>query len=499
MLSCSTRSNTLRRSLGGASQRVHLTSKWKGCGSGGGPSPHQAEVRTESGPGLKRVLVANRGEIALRVVRACRELDLEAVAVCSEADRNSSHVWAADRTICIGPAPAGVSYLNPNALIEAARGSGCDAVHPGYGFLAENADFAGRCRQNGLKFIGPSTETIQLMGDKVAARRAAVEAGVPVVPGSQDQVVDLTHAGALARDIGFPILIKASAGGGGRGMRVAANSAELERLFPQACAEAQAAFGSAAVFLEKYLPRVRHIEVQVFGDSCGNYFHLGERDCSVQRRHQKLVEESPSPVLDPATRERLCAAAVRLAKHIGYENAGTVEFIFDMDENQFYFIEMNTRIQVEHPVTEAVLGVDLVREQLCVAAGKPLSFRESSSRRPNGHAIEWRINAEDPEHGFRPSPGRIEKWRPRLLKHLRVDSHVYEGYVLPPFYDSLLAKLIVWGANREEALARSAHALGGFQVAGVSTTVPFFRNLIQSAEFRNGQLHTRWVDEAMSD
>ncbi len=443
---------------------------------------------------MKRVLVANRGEIALRVIRACHGIGIEAVAVFSEADRNAAHVWAADRAVCIGPAAAAESYLNAGALVEAARGTGCDAVHPGYGFLAENAAFAARCDEYGLAFVGPPAETIALMGDKAAARRKAASLGVPVVPGADAALGDAASAGAAARKLGFPVLVKASAGGGGRGMRVVPTPAEFEALFTQAGGEAEAAFGDGALYLERYLPRVRHIEVQVFGDRAGNLRHMGERDCSIQRRHQKLVEESPSPVLDQATRSRICEAALALAEGIGYVNAGTVEFIYDMEDATFFFIEMNTRIQVEHPVTEALTGVDLVREQLRVAAGRKLSFKAAAAK---GHAIEWRINAEDPADDFRPSPGRVHRWRPGAAPGVRLDSHVYDGYVVSPHYDSLLGKLIVWGRDRGQALRRSAVALGGFEVDGVHTTIPFHLDLLGRDAFIAGEVHCRWVDEVV--
>jgi acetyl-CoA carboxylase biotin carboxylase subunit len=410
---------------------------------------------------MKRLLVANRGEIALRIVRAARGLGIETVAVFSEADCNSPHLWAADRAVCVGAAPAGHSYLNAAALLEAARGTECDAVHPGYGFLAENAGFAAQCREKGLTFVGPPPEIIALMGDKAAARRTAAGLGIAVVPGSEQALCDAADAGGAAEALGFPVLLKASAGGGGRGMRIARTAAELAALFDQAQGEAKAAFGDGALYLERCLPRVRHIEVQVFADQAGNVRELGERDCSVQRRHQKLVEEAPSPVLDDATRRRIRAAALALAEGIGYVNAGTVEFVHDMDTGAFYFIEMNTRIQVEHPVTEALTGLDLVREQLRVAAGRKLSFKSVAAE---GHAIEWRINAEDPERDFRPSPGRVARWRPGTGPGTRFDSHVYEGYELSPHYDSLLGKLIIWGCDRDQALDRSALALGGFDV-----------------------------------
>jgi acetyl-CoA carboxylase biotin carboxylase subunit len=445
---------------------------------------------------VKRVLIANRGEIAIRAIRACRKLGLETVAVYSDADRNSAHVWAADRSLCIGPPPAAASYLNAAAIVEAARGTGCDAVYPGYGFMAENSDFAAACVAAGLVFIGPSAEVIALMGDKVAARRTAQGEGIPVVPGSPQGFTDPREAEALAGQIGFPLLLKASAGGGGRGMRVAGEAALFAALFAQASAEAAAAFGRPEIYLERFFPRVRHIEIQVFGDAHGNAVHLWERDCSIQRRHQKLVEEAPSPALDAAARRDMAEASRALIRKLGYRGAGTVEYIYDLDAEAWYFIEMNTRIQVEHPVTEEVFGLDLVAEQMRVAAGERLSFAQPEA--PNGRcAVEFRINAEDPAAGFRPSPGAVSRWRPPGGPNVRLDSHVYENYVIPPYYDSLMAKLIVTGRTRGEALARAASTLRRFEVAGVATTIPFHSRLLDCADFREGRIHTRWVEQEM--
>ena len=448
---------------------------------------------------MKRVLIANRGEIAARILRACRAANLEAVAVYSTADREAPYLSQADRAVCIGPPTASQSYLLADALLAAALGTGCDALHPGYGFMAENAGFARRCAEYGLAFVGPSPEAIELMGDKIAGRAAAVANGVPVVPGSDAGVDDVGAAKRQADAIGYPLLLKASAGGGGRGMRVVNEPSELESRLAAAGAEAEAAFSDSRLYMERYFPRVHHVEVQVFGDRHGNHVHLGERDCSAQRRHQKLVEESPSPVLPVALRDEICEAAVRLARGVAYENAGTVEFIYDPSGQRCYFIEMNTRIQVEHPVTEMVTGTDLVLEQLRVAAGEPLSFTAQSVAH-RGHAIEWRINAEDPERGFLPTPGRLTRWSPPSEgRDVRIDTFVREGQAVTPYYDSMLAKLIVRGDSRAEALARSAAALDGFEVEGVSTTIGFQRAMIGHRDFIEGRVHTRWIEERLPD
>jgi acetyl-CoA carboxylase biotin carboxylase subunit len=439
------------------------------------------------------VLVANRGEIALRIIRACREFGLRSVAVYSDADHNSPHAWAADRAVRIGPAAAGKSYLVPEILLEVARATGCDAVHPGYGFLSERPDFATKCAEADLTFIGPTAEVIAQMGDKAAARRAAQRLGVPVVPGSEEAFEEPAAAAEAAADIGYPILLKALAGGGGRGMRVAPDPAAFDSLFVQASNEAHAAFGHGGIYLERFIPKVRHIEVQVFGDRHGRVMHLWERDCTVQRRHQKLVEEGPSPALDASTRAAVCAAAEKLAAGIGYIGAGTVEFILDPSTNDFCFIEMNTRIQVEHPVTEMLTGIDLVVEQLRVAAGESLSF----AGRPiqtQGHAIEFRINAEDPERGFLPSPGVLEEWRPPQMPGVRLDSHVYSGYAVPPYYDSLLGKLIVHGHDRDAAIERATSALAGFRAGRLPTTLSFHRRLLAHPDFLRSNIHTRWIE-----
>lgn len=445
---------------------------------------------------MKRVLIANRGEIALRAVRACRSQQLETVAVYSAADRNSAHVGAADRAICIGPAASHQSYLNVPALITAAAGSGCDALYPGYGFLSENSDFAADCRAAGLIFIGPAADVIAIMGDKAAARRTAQKLGIPVVPGTKDAYRIAEDAAPAAGDIGFPLLLKAAGGGGGRGMRIVQQSSEFFATFAQASAEAEAAFARPDIYLERYFPKVRHVEIQVFGDRHANAIHLWERDCSIQRRYQKLVEEAPSPVLDAATRRDMADGALTLTRALRYEGAGTIEFLYDLESGRWFFIEMNTRIQVEHPVTEQVFGVDLVAEQLRVAAGERLSIAQPAP--PKGRsAIEFRVNAEDPSANFHPCPGVISEWRPPEGADIRFDSHVYEGYHVPPFYDSLLGKLIVSGRSRAEMLATAEGALSRFWVAGIATTIPFHRKLFNERAFREGSADTRWVEREL--
>jgi acetyl-CoA carboxylase biotin carboxylase subunit len=440
---------------------------------------------------FKKVLIANRGEIALRVIRACRELGVATVAVYSEADRESLHVRFADDDVCIGPPPSRLSYLKIPSLIAAAEITGADAIHPGYGFLAESAEFAEACQNSNITFIGPTPEQIRLMGDKASARKLAQELKIPVVPGSPGPVADPDEAVALARDIGFPVIIKAAAGGGGKGMRVAADADNFAQAFQLARNEALAAFGNAEVYLEKYLGRPRHIEIQIMGDRHGKVMHLCERDCSVQRRHQKLIEESPSPALDQQRRESVGASAVRAASHIGYVGAGTIEFLLDED-GCFYFMEMNTRIQVEHPVTEMVTNFDLVKEQIRVAAGEPLSF-QFHGHRLRGHAIECRVNAEDPARGFQPCPGTITAYHPPGGPGVRVDTHIYDGYTVPPYYDSLLAKVIVHGNSRAEALARMSQALDGFIVEGVTTTIPFLKRVIHHPDFQAGKVDTKFL------
>jgi acetyl-CoA carboxylase, biotin carboxylase subunit len=441
---------------------------------------------------FKKVLIANRGEIALRVIRACRELGLETVAVYSEADRESLHVRFADDDVCIGPPPSRQSYLKIPNIIAAAEITGADAIHPGYGFLAENAEFADICKASNIVFIGPTGDQIRQMGDKATARRLAAEAGVPTVPGSPGTIDDPDEALAFAETIGFPVIIKATAGGGGKGMRIVQEAEQFTQLFGLAQNEALAAFNNGAVYVEKYIQHPRHVEIQVVGDNFGKVVHLGERDCSVQRRHQKLIEESPSPALSAVLRDRMGQAAVALASNIGYAGAGTIEFLLDTD-GSFYFMEMNTRIQVEHPVTEMVTSFDLVKEQIRVAANEPISF-QGDGRRLRGHAIECRINAEDPSRNFQPCPGLITAYHPPGGPGVRVDTHVYAGYTVPPYYDSLLAKVIVHGNDREEALTRMGQALDSFILEGVTTTIPFLARVIRHPDFVTGDIDTRFLE-----
>ncbi|HEX6747239.1 MAG TPA: acetyl-CoA carboxylase biotin carboxylase subunit [Longimicrobium sp.] len=441
-------------------------------------------------------MIANRGEIALRVIRACRELGIRTVAVYSEADRESLHVRFADEDVCIGPPPARESYLNIPRIIAAAEVTGADAIHPGYGFLAENAEFSEICAASELTFIGPTPQQIRLMGDKAAARRTMKEVGVPIVPGT-DAIGDADEALAEARAIGFPVLIKAAAGGGGKGMRVAQDAGEFERQYSMARNEAAAAFGDDTVYVEKYLARPRHIEFQVLGDSHGRVIHLGERDCSIQRRHQKLIEEAPSPALSEELRERMGDAAVRGAQAIEYVGAGTIEMLLN-DDGSFYFMEMNTRIQVEHPVTEMCTGFDLVKEQIRAAAGLPLSIPERAIHL-RGHAIECRINAEDPARNFAPSPGTIATFHPPGGPGVRVDTHMYAGYRVPPYYDSLLMKLIVHGSSRDEAIARMRRALAETVIEGVHTTIPFLQAVMDHPAFIAGEVDTKFLERMMSE
>jgi acetyl-CoA carboxylase biotin carboxylase subunit len=446
---------------------------------------------------FKKVLIANRGEIALRVIRACKELGVATVAVYTEADQDSLHVRYADESVCIGKGPSKSSYLHIPAILSAAEITDAEAIHPGYGFLSENAHFGEVCRDCKIAFIGPSPETIRLMGDKIQAKHTAKGAGVPLVPGSDGPVTSEQQALEIADKAGYPVIIKASAGGGGRGMRIAHTAASLSNAYNTASAEALAAFGNGEVYLEKYVEEPRHVEIQVLADAHGNVIHLGERDCSVQRRHQKLVEESPSPALTPEIRERMGAAAVACAKACGYVNAGTVEFIFDK-HNNFYFMEMNTRIQVEHPVTEQVTGVDLVKEQIRIAAGLPIS--EAYLKSPmhlRGHCIEVRINAENPDKDFMPSPGRITMYHAPGGPGVRVDSHAYQEYVIPPYYDSMIGKLIVSGRDREEAIQRMQRALEEYVVEGVFTTIPFLRKVMAHPKFQSGRFNTSFVEQMM--
>ncbi|HEX8271888.1 MAG TPA: acetyl-CoA carboxylase biotin carboxylase subunit [Longimicrobiaceae bacterium] len=445
---------------------------------------------------FRKILIANRGEIALRVIRACKEMGIRTVAVYSEADRESLHVRFADEEVCIGPPPARDSYLNIPRIIAAAEITGADAIHPGYGFLAENAEFSEICERSEITFIGPTPDQIRQMGDKATARRTMQEVGVPIVPGT-DAIADPEEALEAARGIGFPVLIKAAAGGGGKGMRVAKDEDEFVRQFAMAKNEAAAAFNDDTVYVEKYLARPRHIEFQVLGDQHGRVIHLGERDCSIQRRHQKLIEEAPSPALSADLRQRMGDAAVRGAKAIDYVGAGTIEMLLD-DDGSFYFMEMNTRIQVEHPVTELVTGYDLVKEQIRAAAGLPLSIPEGPVEL-RGHAIECRINAEDPYRNFAPSPGTINTFHPPGGPGVRIDTHAYAGYRVPPFYDSLLGKLIVHGATREEALARMRHSLASFVVEGVHTTIPFLLEIMDSEGFVSGDVDTKFLERWVSE
>lgn len=440
---------------------------------------------------FNKVLVANRGEIAVRIMRACRELGIATVAIYSEADREALHVKYADEAYCVGPAPAVKSYLNIPNIISAAVIAGVDAIHPGYGFLAENSYFAEICETHELKFIGPSASAIEQMGDKAAAKKTMKAAGVPVVPGSEGAVSEEKDALAVAEDIGYPVLIKASAGGGGKGMRLAHNPKDLVAAIRAARAEAEAAFGDPAVYIEKFVEEPRHIEIQILADEHGNAVYLGERDCSLQRRHQKMLEESPSTVLTPQKRRQMGEVAVAGVQRVGYANAGTVEFLVDKQGN-FYFIEMNTRIQVEHPVTEFVTGLDLVKEQIRIAAGEPLGYGQSDIVL-EGHAIECRINAEDPEFDFRPSPGRITRLLLPGGPGIRVDTAIYAGYQVPAHYDSLIAKLIAWGNSRDEAIMRMRRALDEFVVEGVPTTIPFHKKVLDNAFFRRGEVYTNFI------
>jgi acetyl-CoA carboxylase, biotin carboxylase subunit len=445
---------------------------------------------------FSKVLIANRGEIAVRIIRACQELDIRTVAVYSQADRHALHVELADEGVCIGAPPASQSYLKLDRIISAAGIVGADAIHPGYGFLAENPHFAEVCEQCGIAFIGPSAASIRLMGDKAAARRAAEAEGVPVLPGSRHPVRDLDEAKRLAREIGFPLIIKASAGGGGKGMRVVTGSDDLESALATAAAEAAAAFGDAAVYLERFLPDPRHVEIQLLMDGEGNGVHLGERDCSIQRRHQKLLEEAPSPALSETQRQAMGEAALRIAKAAGYRNAGTVEFLLD-PRGGYFFMEMNTRVQVEHPVTEMVTGLDIVKAQLRIASGEPLGLCQADIR-VLGHSLECRINAEDPER-FLPSPGLLTVLRLPGGPGVRVDTHTYAGYLVPPFYDSLLAKVIAHGRTRDEAVRCMRRALHEMRVEGVKTTIPVHQRILQHPDFLAGRTSTQFLTRLLAE
>ncbi|HWP35743.1 MAG TPA: acetyl-CoA carboxylase biotin carboxylase subunit [Thermodesulfobacteriota bacterium] len=440
---------------------------------------------------FSKILVANRGEIAVRVIRACREMGIRSVAVFSTADRDALHVKLADESICIGPPPAKASYLNTAAIISAAEVTDAEAIHPGYGFLSENAAFAEMCESSGIRFIGPTPENIRLMGNKIEARETVARAGVPVLPGARQAIKSDQEALRLAKEIGFPVILKAAAGGGGRGMKVVHSGASLVNALLTAQSEAMAAFGNADVYLEKYLKQPRHVEIQILADNHGTILHLGERDCSIQRRHQKLVEEAPCPVLTPKLREKMGAAAIRAAKAVGYRNVGTVEFLLDGDGN-FYFMEMNTRIQVEHPVTEAITGIDLVKEQIKAAYGERLRLRQKDVVF-RGHAIEVRINAEDP-FTFAPSPGRITAYHAPGGLGVRVESAAYQDYVVVPYYDSLVAKLICSGSDRAEALARLRGALEEFVIEGIRTTIPLHQRILADPEFVRGRVDTTFLE-----
>lgn len=446
---------------------------------------------------FSRVLIANRGEIALRIIRACKELGIETIAVYSEADKDSLHVKQADEAICIGAAPARHSYLNISNIIAAAQNSGAEAIHPGYGFLAENSHFASLCSSYNIKFIGPSPEVIELMGDKVRARELVKSVGVPVVPGSDGAVQSYAAALTVAREIGYPVMIKASAGGGGRGMRLAHNESSMKSALEMARIEAGGAFGNDELYLEKYIEEPRHIEFQILGDEWGNLIHLGERDCSLQRRNQKLLEEAPSSLLDEELRQQMGKAAVDAVRAVDYSSAGTVEFLVDRNK-KFYFMEMNTRIQVEHPVTEMVTGIDIIKEQFRIAAGEALTYRQEDIE-IKGWALECRINAEDPDCDFLPSPGQVGQYIVPGGPGIRVDSSVYSGYHIPPFYDSMVAKLIAWGKNRDEAIQRMKRALLEFEVENIRTTIPFHLEVLDNAFFRKAEVYTNFIQRRMSD
>jgi len=439
---------------------------------------------------FKKILVANRGEIALRVIRTCKELGIKTVAVYSEADRESLHVIFADEAVCIGPNTSKESYLKIPSILSAAAITGADAIHPGYGFLAENADFSEICAESNIKFIGPSPDSIRRMGDKAFAKDTMKKVGVPVVPGSDGVVSETTEAKRIAKEVGYPIMMKASAGGGGKGMRIVWNESEIEKAFQTASNEANAAFGNPALYIEKFIENPRHIEIQVIGDQFGNAYQYGERDCSIQRRHQKLIEESPSPFITEDVRQKMGEAALLGVNSVNYEGAGTIEFIVDKYMN-FYFIEMNTRIQVEHPVTEMVQNLDLIKQQILVAAGEKIADLPKGIR---GHAIEFRINAEDPDNNFRPSPGKIEYLHFPGGFGIRIDSHIYNDYIIPPYYDSLVAKMIVWGTDRKHAISRAKRALEEFKIEGIKTTISFHQKVLENENFIKGDFDTSFID-----
>lgn len=443
---------------------------------------------------FKKILIANRGEIALRIIRTCKEMGIATVAVYSEADKDSLHAIFADEAVCIGPPNSTNSYLKIPNIIAAAQVTGADAIHPGYGFLAENASFSEICSGSDIKFIGPSPTMIQQMGDKAFAKETMKKVGVPVVPGSDGAVKSVAEAKVVAEQVGYPVMLKASAGGGGKGMRIVNSPDEIEKAFQTASSEANAAFGNAELYLEKFIENPRHVEIQIMGDQFGNVYSYGERDCTVQRRHQKLIEESPSPVITPEVRTKMAEAAIKGAVSVSYEGAGTVEFLVDKYLN-FYFIEMNTRIQVEHPVTEMVNNVDLIKQQIKVAAGEKADPPPAS---PVGHSFEFRINAEDSENGFRPSPGKIEYLHFPGGFGVRIDSHIYNDYKIPPFYDSLIAKMIVWGTDREHAIERAKRAFEELNIEGIKTTIPFHKMVLDNDDFRSGNFDTSFIDKLLT-
>ncbi len=444
---------------------------------------------------ISRVLVANRGEIAVRIIRACRELGIETVVIVSQADTDSLPARLADRAVCIGPPPPIESYLKVDTILMAAKGTQSDAVHPGYGFLAEQPRLAEACAQNDVVFVGPKAEHIRKMGDKLFARKLVRDLGIPIIPGSE-LAASLEEASRAAERVGYPILLKAAAGGGGKGMKIVLRQEDLNTVFDEASAEAMSAFGDDRLYVEHYIPNARHIEVQIMGDAFGNIIHFFERDCSLQRRYQKIVEEAPSPAVSPELRKEICGAAVKIGESIKYQNAGTVEFILDQDQNRFFFLEMNTRIQVEHPVTEVISGIDLVKEQFRAASGESLSVAQEDIRL-SGHAIECRINAEAPRAGFAPSPGRITQWGPPQGRGIRVDSHCYGGYFVPPNYDSLLAKLITKGSERPQAIGLMQGALSSFVVTGIDTNISFHRLIMEDPDYMKGNVSTGWIENTM--
>ena len=446
---------------------------------------------------FKKILIANRGEIAVRIARACREMSIASAAVFSDTDRAALHVRLSDEAYPVGPAPSRESYLRIDKLMGVARRAGCDALHPGYGFLAENPELARACAANNITFIGPSAESMERLGSKTAARQLAAQVGVPMVPGTKDPIENPDDAGNIAKSLGYPVLLKAVAGGGGKGMRLVPADSEMAGAWRDAASEALNAFGDARLYLEKYLDRPRHIEIQIFGDTHGHIVHLGERECSVQRRHQKVIEESPSPIMTPELRRAMGEAAVRIAKDAGYTNAGTVEFLVDASRN-FYFLEVNTRLQVEHPVTELVTGLDLVKLQICVAAGEPLPFSQEDVKLA-GHAVECRLYAEDPGNQFFPSPGTILSWRAPSGPGIRFDDGVYEGFTVSTEYDPMLGKLISWGQDRAEAIARLERALEEHAVTGIKTNSILLLGILRDPEFHRGEIFTRWLDERLPD